>query len=132
MLRLKEEPIEWIKFTAVLGLALNLVTWMLWWRGTLPLGLPVFAAASAVVALVTAVIRPRWFRGFYRGGMTVSFHLGQVIGRVLLTLVFLLLVTPLGLLLRLMGKDLLELRRRPGEGSGWHPARNHRDFDRMF
>jgi hypothetical protein len=132
MLRLKEKPIEWIKFTAVMGLAVNVVAWLLWWRGQLGLALPTATAVVAVVATLTAMIRPRWFRGFYRGGMTVSFHIGQVIGKVLLTLFFFLLVTPMGLLLRLLGKDLLRLQRKPGETSGWHPARNSRDFDRMF
>jgi len=132
MLRLKERPIEWIKFTAVMGLVLNLVLWLMWWRGRLSIAPPVAAAAVAVLAVLTAMIRPGWFRGFYRGGMTVSFHIGQTIGKVLLTVFFFLAVTPLGLALRLAGKDLLELRRRPGEETWWRPARDSRDFDRMF
>jgi len=37
-------------------------------------------ASIGAVVLLLALIQPRWFRGFYRGGMTVSFHIGQVIG----------------------------------------------------
>jgi hypothetical protein len=132
MLRLKEKPIEWIKFTAVIGLAVNIVLWLLWWRGVLALPLPVTTLAIALVAVLTAMIRPYWFRGFYRGGMMVSFQFGQVIGKVLLTLFFFLLVTPMGLLLRLLGKDLLNLKAPPGETSCWHTAKSSREFDRMF
>ena len=132
MLRLKEKPMEWIKFTAVMGLVVNIVCWLLWWRGQVPMALPLGAAGAGGAAVVTAFLRPRWFRGFYRGGMTVSFQIGQTIGKVLLTLFFFLLVTPLGLFLRLSGKDLLHLKPDSQPSSGWHPARNSREFDRMF
>lgn len=132
MLRLKEKPIEWIRYTAVMGFVLNLVFWLLWWRGRVPLTLATGAACLAVAAVVAALIRPRWFRGFYRGGMTVSHHIGQVVGKVLLTGFFFLVVTPMGLLLRLSGKDLLQLKKNPHEKTWWHSARNNREFDRMF
>jgi len=131
MLRLKENPREWQKFVAVMGTAANLIVWMLWRRGRLPLGVPVAVAALALLVLIVALICPRWFRGFYRAGMTVSFHFGQVIGKVLLIGFFFLFLTPLGLLLRFMGKDLLQLKRSPAK-TWWQPARNNRDFDRMF
>jgi len=132
MLRLKEKPIEWIKFTAVMGLVLNIVLWLLWWKGRLPLPVPITAICVALTALILSLIRPSWFRGFYRGGMTVSFHIGQTIGKVLLTLFFFLVVTPMGLLLRVLGKDLLQLKRNRADKSWWQPAKNEREFDRMF
>lgn len=132
MLRLKEQPIEWIKFTAVMGVVLNLVLWISWWKNLVPLAFPLAGLCIALLALVTALIHPYWFRGFYRGGMTVSFHIGQVIGKVMLTLFFFLMVTPMGLLLRLLGKDLLHIKRHPGQATYWHAAKNSREFDRMF
>lgn len=132
MLRLKENPREWQKFVAVMGVAANLVAWLSWWRGKIPLPVPVTVASLAVVVLIVALIQPRWFRGFYRGGMTVSFQIGQVIGKVMLTLFFFVVVTPLGLLLRLLGKDLLGLKKNPSDKTWWRPAKNSREFDRMF
>jgi hypothetical protein len=41
-------------------------------------------------------------------------------------------VTPIGLLLRLLGKDLLEIKRKPGEVTRWRTARNGKNFDRMY
>jgi hypothetical protein len=132
MLRLKENPVEWIKFTAVIGLVVNIIVWLLWWKEKLALAVPSTAVALAVLAVIAACFRPCWFRGFYRGGMTVSFQIGQVIGKILLTLFFFLLVTPLGLLLRLFGKDLLQLRKTPGQDTYWQTAKSSREFDRMF
>lgn len=132
MLRLQENPREWQKFVAVMGVVANLLAWLPWWRGQLPLAVPVVVAALALLALVTALIRPQWFRGFYRGGMKVSFQIGQVIGKVMLTIFFFVVVTPMGLLLRLLGKDLLQLKRRADDKTWWRPAKNNRAFDRMF
>ncbi len=132
MLRLKEHPIEWIKFTGVMGIALNLVLALLCWHGLVSIWISLAAIAGATVAVLCAALRPIWFRGFYRGGMTVSFHLGQTFGQLLLILLFFLMVTPMGLLLRLLGKDLLQLKRKPGKTTFWHPAKNNRAFDRMF
>jgi hypothetical protein len=38
----------------------------------------------------------------------------------------------MGLFLRLLGKDLLQLRKTPSKGTYWHKAKDNRDFDRMF
>lgn len=132
MLRLKENPREWQKFVAVMALAANVPVWLAWWRGKIPLAIPVVVLSLAAVVLLLALIQPRWFRGFYRGGMTVSFQIGQVIGKVMLTLFFFVVVTPLGLLLRLAGKDLLQLKPNPTDKTWWRPAKNSREFDRMF
>ena len=132
MLRLKEKAVEWIKFTAVMGFALNGVLYLLWRKGFVSAMICWLAVAVALAAVVAAMIRPHWFRGFYRGGMTFSFQIGQIIGKVLLTLFFFILVTPLGLLLRLLGKDLLQLKRTPEKKTYWLKGKNNRNFDRMF
>jgi hypothetical protein len=132
MLRLSEKPLEWIKFTAVIGVALNGVLGLLWWKGVLPGVVCLVAAGVAISAVIAAVIRPNRFRGFYRGGMRFSFQIGQVMGKILLTVFFFALVTPMGLLLRLLGKDLLRLRKNPDLTTYWQNAKTSREFDRMY
>lgn len=60
--------------------------------------------------------------------------LGWINSRVLLTALFVLLLTPIGLLWRLIGHD--PLRRRRESGGGWMPYpvryRDRRHYDRMF
>lgn len=131
-LKLKEEPREWLKFTGVMALAGALVAFALLRRRVISREAFVATLIALVVGLAICAVHPRWFRGFYRVGMTASWHVGQVMGRVLLTVFFLLLVTPLGLLLRLLGKDLLELKRRPDAASYWRVAKKPGPLDRMF
>ena|SRR5687768_12049389 len=119
--KLKEDPKEWLKFTAVMALLAGVLAYVVY----RPL------IVIPVCALIVCALRPRWFRGFYRAGMTVSFHVGQVMGRILLTILFVIVVTPMGLLLRIFGKDLLQLKRRQ-TASYWRSAKNANQFDRMF
>lgn len=136
-LRLKEDPREWRKFSWALAGALVLATALLVWRqhavgtGTTVLGV------LALGVLATGTLRPRWYRPVYRVAMTGAHYAGQVFGRVLLAVVFLVLVTPLGLLLRALGKDLLHLQEPNPQPDGehvsyWHPTRPPGPLDRMF
>lgn len=131
-LRLKEDQREWRKFGLVLVLVLAGLGGLAWGVGWVPevgfqVGLGVLAAALAAGAL-----RPRWIRPLYRGAMTASFYAGQVMGRVVLVLIFFVLVIPLGWCLRLLGKDLLHLRRQPQRTTYWEAARPAGSLDRLF
>jgi hypothetical protein len=130
--KLKENPKEWWKFTAVMALALAVVAAMLQRRKIISREMLFGVIGLLALALLGCALRPKWFRGFYRAGMTISFHAGQVIGGVLLTIFFLAVLTPIGLGLRLLGKDLLRLKRRPGARSYWLSARTTNRFDRQF
>lgn len=131
-LTLKENPVEWQKFTAVMCVFPAVLAIAMVRKGHLPKTALAGVAAAIALVLLTAWIKPRWFRGFYRVGMTISFHVGQVMGRILLTLLFLLFVTPFGWLLRLAGKDLLRLRRNPQASTYWQTPRKPQDFDSQF
>lgn len=130
--RLKEDPREWRKFALLccaMLLVLSSVGLVKKWIG--PQGYS-FAFTIATIGVVLAMVRPEMFRGFYRGAMTVSFHIGQVMGKVILGAFYIFAVTPLGLLLRLGGKDLLETRRDKAHVSYWKEARKRGKLDQQF
>ena len=79
-----------------------------WWM--LVAGLP--------LVLLGAVL-PRSLRWIFVGWMTLALVLGAIVSTVLLTIMFYLLVTPIGLLARAAGKDFLGLRRKVGTSSYW-------------
>jgi hypothetical protein len=101
------------------------------WRGR-----PSTAIAVAVIAVTLAVagtfapavlvVPNRWW-------MRLARVLGWINSRVLLTVFFFLVITPAGLLMRLVGRDPLERR---GRGSNWTPygkrVRDPRHFERQF
>jgi len=130
--KLKENPQEWQKFTLVMTLALGLLDVICLRRRWISVS--VFIGWDLILlGLVCACwFRPGWFRGLYRGGMTISFHIGQFLGRIMLTLFFFLVLTPLGLALRLAGKDLLALKKDARATTYWHSAKKPGDLERMF
>lgn len=109
-----------VSFGRVVGGALAalavLVAWRRGWSldGTV-LGL---ATAGVLLAAVGSAI-PAALKPLYRVWMALAIVLGHVMTRVLLTGVFLLVVTPVGLALRLLGKDPLERRPDPDATSYW-------------
>jgi hypothetical protein len=131
-LKLKENPREWQKFTVVLAVMGGVLSWLAYHRRWLPAESCFGILAVLVAAIVLSLLFPRWFRPLYRGGMTVSFRIGQVMGAILLTLFFVVVLTPIALLLRLTGKDLLRLKRESGATTFWQPAKCSKEFDRMF
>jgi hypothetical protein len=64
--------------------------------------------------------------------MAASAFVGERVGRLILALVFLGVLTPLGWLLRLTGKDLLRLKRDPKAASYWQSASTTNDLESMF
>ena len=72
-------------------------------------------AAGGLAAL--ALLFPAGLGPFYRGWMVLGHALGWVNTRLLLALVFFVVITPAGLLMRLFGRDPMRRRFEPGLAS---------------
>lgn len=131
-LRLKEDPREWRKSVLLTALGMALLSSVLWERHVLSPS--TWLVTLGLLALVSAVsfLQPRWFRGYYRLSMRAGVALSHVVARVVLVVIFLLVVTPLGFLLRISGKDLLGLKRAPRQDSYWSDSPPPGSLDRMF
>jgi hypothetical protein len=131
-LKLKEEPKEWRKAAWMSALGLALLSSLLRWRRVLPVTAWVSVLGLLAVLAVVAALRPRWFRGYYRGSAKLGFVLSHAAGCAVLAILFFIVVTPLGMVLRMMGKDPLRLRRPPGVQSYWNEVKHKSSLDRLF
>ena len=77
-----------------------------------------FAALSAPLVLL-GMIFPRGLRIVYIGWMSMALVLGTVVSTILLSVFFYLVITPVGVLARLLGKDFLSLKLSPTAASYW-------------
>lgn len=73
---------------------------------------------SAIVLFAIGIIRPKIFQPVYGCWMVFAKAISELITAALLIAVFYLVVTPIGLFLRLTGKDLLGLKMN-GSRSYW-------------
>ncbi|SPE59694.1 conserved hypothetical protein [Verrucomicrobia bacterium] len=131
-LKLKEDPKEWRKATLLSAVGLGLLSSVLRWRHVLARAPWVAVLATLAVVMICAWFRPRWFRGYYRVSSRVGFYVSQFLGCVVLAVLFLVVVTPVGWVLRLLGKDVLELKARREAVSCWHKAGDSTPLDRLF
>lgn len=115
------------------GILVLLGGWPLWRGrgGPFSQGLLVVGALLVILGLVA----PFLLRWPYRGWMALAEALSVVMTSVILTIVYFLVVTPLGLLRRVLGSDPLR-RRATTAGSYWHPysprQQNPRHYEKMF
>jgi hypothetical protein len=119
-------------FGLSVGGVLCAIALVLLWRKRI--GRAEVVGAVGVVLLLLGLTRPRWLKPisdvWWKGAMLLAW----VNARVLLSVIFLLILTPLGLVWRLTGKD--PLTRRRNARPGWVPyAARYKDphhFKKMF
>src|SRR6516162_6734020 len=129
---LRDEPKEWRKSALMTALGLAILSSLLRWRHVLT-DKSWFAILTLLgVVAMGALWRPRWFRGYYRFSTKLGFAVSQFIGRLMLMLFFFFVLTPVGLILRLAGKDTLQLKPGSKSTSYWQTARDYSPLDRLF
>jgi hypothetical protein len=85
---------------------------------------PVRAAwtwAIAAVFLLFGLIAPRALKHIHRVWMGFAFVLGWFVSRIILCVIFFGIITPMGVVMRLSGKDLLHERIDRGAATYWIP-----------
>jgi len=76
----------------------------------------------AATFLLSGLILPRILSPIEWLWMKIAHALGYVMTRVLLTITFYLAITPMGLLMRILGKDLLNLKLSKDAQTYWTPV----------
>jgi hypothetical protein len=87
-------------------------------------------AVSAVLLLIT-IIRPSLLHLPNRLWVQLGLLLGKVVNPIVTGLLFYVVFTPCGLILRLMGKDLLHLHRELEAKTYWIPRTADEDLSNM-
>jgi hypothetical protein len=94
-----------------------------------------FLVAAIIVHVVNMIV-PQAFRPVAVVWLGLSHVIGAVVSRILLSIVYVLVVTPVGLLRRLAGKDSLRLRAFKASDESVMVARNHtfagRDLEKPY
>ncbi|HNV86938.1 MAG TPA: SxtJ family membrane protein [Candidatus Omnitrophota bacterium] len=130
--KIKSGPKELREFGLTVGSVLVLLGLLFWWRGK-TFFLPVLAVGA--VLFISGIAVPKILRPLQKIWMGIALVLGSVMTRVILTAVFCLVLTPIGLLIRLSGKDLLDLKRTDGALTYWRRREKgplKEDYEKQF
>ena len=119
-------------FGVSVGAVLCAIALVLAWRGRLTRA--EWVGGVGAVLLVLGLVRPSLLAYPSAAWWAFAKALGYVNARVLLTVLFGVVLTPLGLIWRLTGKDPLARRRSQWNGWSEYPPRyrDRRHYERMF
>lgn len=86
--------------------------------------------------LLSALAAPNLLKPVYKVWMKIAHAIGWFNTRVLLTLIYYVIFTPIGLLARAIGKDLLNTKLEPEATTYWIPREKKEvppeDYERQF
>ena len=97
-------------------------------KWTVPVALWVLATAAPVMGFVA----PKGLKPVYQLLTLLSYPIGQLIGNLLLLLIFLLLFTPVALWFRIIRRDELKIRRPSAFPPSWMSYPDPRGMDSYF
>ena len=121
-------------------LAVFSLTWLIfftawggvaWWKMGAPTAATACWSAAVLVPLLGLVV-PGLLRIVYLGMAYASFPLGLVVSYFILAATYYLVLTPIGLMMRLCGYDPLHRRYDRQAKTYWVPRKEDEDVDRVF
>lgn len=130
---LPQGPPVWRKFGLVVGGVFLALAALAWWRGAS--WFPVALAVGAPLVVLGAVV-PKWLRLVYQGWMFLAVIMGFVVTRIILVVFFFLVITPVALWFRLIGRDALHRKFDREAKTYWlekeYPIADRTRFEKFF
>lgn len=112
----KGEKKEYRKFGVTVGVFLLIISAILFWLEKSSFHYFVYIG---MFLFIFGLCRPVLLKPIYIGWMSFAIILGHVVTQVILILIYILIFTPIGLILRLLRKDLLNENFEKGIKTYW-------------
>ena len=119
------------QFAAILATVLAIVAAWVYWRNG---ALPIWAWALPLILLVFGTIMPNRLAGFYSVWMNIGHGLGWVNTHLILALMFYMILAPVGIIFRILGRCSLNITTLSNVDTYAVPSlqRASKHFDRIF
>ena len=122
---IRSEKSDLRKFGITIGIILVMIAGFLFWKEKE--SFQIFLTVGAVLCIFGVVI-PVILKPIYWIWMIFATILGWIMTRLILSILFYVILTPIGLILRFFGKQFLELRWDKARNTYW----NYRDKDQSI
>jgi hypothetical protein len=130
---IKNDKSDFRKFGITIGLFLMILAGFLFWRGKETLGI---FLVSGLVLLVLGLTIPIVLKPIYWIWMTLAVILGWIMTRVILSLLFYIVVTPIGLFSQLSGSKFRNSKWDKSKDTYWNykakKQLTHEEYERQF
>jgi hypothetical protein len=116
LLRKKTGLRELRKFAYTVGTVFILISLYLLIKSS---GFYIYPGLAGLVLFILGIWRPESLKRLYIGWMFVAILIGYVMTGVILTLIYFIIFTPVALILKLAGKDILHQKIEPQKDTYW-------------
>lgn len=119
------------KFAFTVGAAFVVIAAIVWWRRGPGVG-PVIPGTLGIALLLAGLLVPTRLAPVQRAWMGLAHLISKVTTPIMMAVIYFLVIAPVGVLRRTLGRDPLRHRADPAHGY-WHPADSARsDLERQF
>lgn len=117
------------KFGITIGIVFVIISVLFWYSELVRI---VFLSSGSIL-LICGIILPARLKTIYKFWMGLAFALGWIVSRMILTILFVFVMTPIGLIARLFGKKFLDLKWGDSKNSYWIVKENKEiDYEKMY
>jgi len=121
------------QFGIIIGIACCLLGILLWWRGKAYYS---YSFITAAVFFFSGITVPSLLKPLHKVWMAMSILMGWLMTRVILIILFYGILTPIGLIARLCGKDFLDIQLNKNAPSYWvarvKPRHDKKSYEQQF
>ncbi len=121
------------KTGATVGIVLIIISFILWWLGKNSF---IYFSAVGGIFIILSYIAVPVLKPFHKFWIGLSLVLGFIMSRVILTILFYFVVTPIGLLAKLVGKKFMPLGFDKNATTYWEKrektVKEKLDYERQF
>ena len=87
---------------------------------------------AALIVGVPGLIMPACVRRIFVGWMTLAFPIGWLVSQLMMAVMFYVILTPVALIFRIRGRDLMQRKRTANRATYWLPKRSPEDVRSYF
>jgi len=130
---IKGDKSDWKKFGITMGIILTIIGSYLLWKKNNYFEYFFFVAA---VFFILGLILPAALKYVYKAWMSLAVVMGFIMTRVIMVIIFYLIVTPIGLIASITGKEFLDMKIDQNAKSYWLARKGAQkvkaDYERQF
>ena len=121
------------KFGILVGSVFSLITLWLFYRDSSSF-IKYITGGIGVILILLGIFYPRILKSIHKVWMGLALSMGWIVSRILLTLLFILVTIPIGILTRLLGKDLISHKIEKERTSYWilKTKQDKTHFEKMY
>ena len=102
------------------------------WLWGCSLQIVAFIALAGLVLVGTAMIVPNTLKPIYVAFSMVAMPLGMVIGELAMLFIYFGVFLPIGLVFRIIGRDVLDMRQTKKSGTYWQPKKRPTSIGKYY